>query len=119
MSVMLEKIPGCHLISKLCSILLMEKDFDCANKIIYGTCMLNNARKQGFMPDKIFTKQNQTLEEGLLTKVLFYNLVHQSIRVDYWQASLWWTRTTAMIKSHTRLAIQSFVPLELPKRQPM
>jgi hypothetical protein len=33
---MLEKIAGCALITKLRSILLMEADFNCTNKIIYG-----------------------------------------------------------------------------------
>jgi hypothetical protein len=33
---MLEKIFGCSLISKLRSILLMETDFEAANKAIYG-----------------------------------------------------------------------------------
>jgi predicted transcriptional regulator len=36
LSVMLEKILGCQLISKLRSILLMEADFNCLNKIIFG-----------------------------------------------------------------------------------
>ena len=36
LSVMLEKIFGCSLISKLRSILLMEADFNATNKAIYG-----------------------------------------------------------------------------------
>ena len=43
LSVMLEKIPGCHLVTKLWSILLMEADFNCTNKIIYGNRMLESA----------------------------------------------------------------------------
>jgi hypothetical protein len=35
MSVMLEKIPGCQRIDKLRSILLMEADFNCVNKIVF------------------------------------------------------------------------------------
>jgi hypothetical protein len=42
LSVMLEKIPGCQLISKLRSILLMEADFNCLNKIIFGCRMLDS-----------------------------------------------------------------------------
>jgi hypothetical protein len=41
--VMLKKVKGCSLVSKLRSILLMEADFNCANKILYGVRMLNNA----------------------------------------------------------------------------
>ncbi len=36
LSVMLEKMFGCTLITKLQSILLMEADFNATNKIIYG-----------------------------------------------------------------------------------
>jgi hypothetical protein len=45
LSVMLEKDFGCLLITKLCSILLMEADLNAANKVIYGICMLHNMRK--------------------------------------------------------------------------
>jgi hypothetical protein len=38
--VMLEKIPSCQLISKLQSILLMEVDFNCINKILFGYRLL-------------------------------------------------------------------------------
>jgi len=78
LSVMLQKVPGCHLISKLRSILLMEADFNCANKIIYGSRMLDNVRRYGFMPDEIFSERNRTAEEGSLSKVLFYDVVRQS-----------------------------------------
>ncbi len=76
--VMLQKIPGCHLISKLQSILLMEADFNCTNKIIFGTRMLDNVREYGLMPDEIFSERNQTAEEGSLTKMLFYDVVRQN-----------------------------------------
>jgi hypothetical protein len=66
--VMLEKISGCHLILKLWSILLMEADFHCANKIIDRTRMLNNAWKYGYMLEDIFSEQNRTMEEGSLAK---------------------------------------------------
>lgn len=78
MSVMLEKVAGCQLINKLRSILLMEADFNCVNKIIYGNRMLTNVRKFGLMPDEIFSERNRTAEEGSLTKVLFYDITRQS-----------------------------------------
>jgi hypothetical protein len=43
LSVMLGKIFGCALITKLWSILLMEADFNATNKIIYGQQMLHQA----------------------------------------------------------------------------
>ncbi len=39
---MLEKAQGCALISQLRSILLVEADFNCTNKILYGIQMLDN-----------------------------------------------------------------------------
>ncbi len=41
---MLEKIPGCQLISKLWLILLMEADFNCINKILFDYNLLWNVR---------------------------------------------------------------------------
>ncbi len=44
MSVMLEKIPVCQRINELRSILLMEADLNCVNKIVFGSRMLANVR---------------------------------------------------------------------------
>jgi hypothetical protein len=78
MSVMLEKIPGCQRIDKVRSILLMEADFNCVNKIIFGSRMLANVRRHGLMPDEIFSERNRTAGEGTLSKVLFYDVVRQT-----------------------------------------
>ncbi len=43
LSVMLEKMFGVQLVSKLRAILLMEADFNVMNKEVYGVQMLNNA----------------------------------------------------------------------------
>ena len=43
--VMLENMFGCSLVTKLCSILMIELDFNFANKTIYGGRMLDNVRK--------------------------------------------------------------------------
>jgi hypothetical protein len=75
---MLEKIPGCQLISKLWSILLMEADFNCITKILFGYHLLWNVRRYGFMPDEIFSKQHWIAEDGTLAKVLFYDIVRQT-----------------------------------------
>ena len=56
----------------------MEANFNCANKILFGTRMMNNVRKYGFMPDEIFSEKNRTAEEGSLSKVLFYDVIRQS-----------------------------------------
>jgi hypothetical protein len=56
--VMLQKIFGCSLITKLWSILLMEADLNATNKIEYGVRMLANVRKYQLMPDEIYSKCN-------------------------------------------------------------
>lgn len=74
---MLEKMFGCRLVSKLRAILLMEADFNFANKYVYGVNMLNNARKYGFMAEEIFSEKNRMADDGTLAKVLFYDIVRQ------------------------------------------
>jgi hypothetical protein len=58
LSVMLKKMFGCALITKLQSILLMEADFNATNKIIYGQQMLHQVRKYKLIPEEIYSKQN-------------------------------------------------------------
>jgi hypothetical protein len=57
LSIMLEIIYGCPLITKLCSVLFMEADFNSTNKIIYGQQMLQIVRQYKLMPDKIYSKK--------------------------------------------------------------
>jgi hypothetical protein len=58
LSVMLEKIFGCSLVTKLCSILLMEADFNATNKVIHGIRMLHNMRKYSLMPEEVYSKRS-------------------------------------------------------------
>jgi hypothetical protein len=58
LSVMLEKMFGCTLITKLQSISLMEADFNATNKIEFGICMLENVRKYKLMPEEVFSERN-------------------------------------------------------------
>ena len=74
---MLEKMFGCSLVTKLCFILMMEADFNFANKTIYGRRMLDNVRKYNLMPEEIFSEQNRMADDGTLAKVLFYDIVRQ------------------------------------------
>ncbi len=71
LSVMLEKIFGCALITKLRSILLMEADFNSTNKIIYGQPMLQTVRRYRLMLEEIYSKKNCLANDGTLVKVLF------------------------------------------------
>jgi hypothetical protein len=78
LSVMLEKMFECALITKLWCILLIEADFNATNKIIYRQRMLQMARKYKLMPEEVFSKRNCLADDGTLIKVLFYDIVHQT-----------------------------------------
>ena len=75
MSVMLEKMFGVRLVSKLRVILLMEENFNDDNKIVYGNRMLVNERKYKLMPGDVFSERNRMADDGGLAKVLFYDIV--------------------------------------------
>ena len=75
---MLEKMFGCTLVSKLRAILLMEADFNSANKIIYGNRMMDVVRQHGYMPEEIYSEKGKTADDGSLAKVLFYDVTRQS-----------------------------------------
>jgi hypothetical protein len=81
LSVMLEKMFGCALITKLRSILLMEADFNATNKIIYGQRMLQQARTYKLIPEEIYSERNRLADDGTLAKVLFFDLVRQTRRL--------------------------------------
>ena len=80
LSVMIEKMFGCTLVSKLRSILLMEADFNYTNKTVFGIRMMNNVRKYNLMPDEIFSEKNRTAEDGTLAKILFFDISRQTRR---------------------------------------
>eukprot|EP00956_Cyclotella_meneghiniana_P010074 scaffold13929_cov79-Cyclotella_meneghiniana.AAC.4 len=75
--VMLEKKLGVRLINKLRAILLMEADFNAANKIVFGERMMDNVRKYRLMPDDIFSERAREATDGGLSKALFYDIVNQ------------------------------------------
>jgi hypothetical protein len=76
--VMLEKIFGCALKTKLQSILLMEADFNSTNKIIYGQRMLQVVRWYKLMLEEIYSEKNHLANDDTLVKVLFYDIVCQT-----------------------------------------
>jgi hypothetical protein len=78
LSVMLEKTLGVTLVTKLCTILLMEGDFNATNKIVYRLRMLQNARNHNFMPEKIFRKKNRMVDDSMLCKTLFFDIARQT-----------------------------------------
>ncbi len=68
---MLEKNFGVRLVSKLCTILLMEADFNAMNKEVYRARMLDEVQKYKLILEEIFSKKNRTANEGGLAKMLF------------------------------------------------
>ena len=68
------------LITKLCSILSIEADFNASNKIICWVRMLDNARKYKLMPEEVFSERNRLADDGTLSKVLFYDILRQCQR---------------------------------------
>ena len=80
LSVMLEKIYGCSLITKLRSILLMEADFNAANKRVFGIEMMESVRRYKLMLEEVFSERNRLAEDGTLSKILFYDTVRQLCR---------------------------------------
>ncbi len=78
LSVMLEKTLGVTLVTILGAILLMEGDFNAANKIVHNKRMLDNAKKYRLMPEEIFRKKNKMANNGTLCKMLFYHITRQA-----------------------------------------
>ena len=74
---MLENMFCYSLVTKLRSILLVEADFNFANKTIYGGRMSDNVRKYNLMQEEIFSEQNRIADDGTLAKFLFYDIVRQ------------------------------------------
>ena len=69
---------GVTLVTKLQAILLMEGDFNAANKMIYGIRMMKNVRDHNLMPEEIFSKCNRMADDGTLCKTLFYDITRQA-----------------------------------------
>ena len=74
LSVMLEKIAGVAVVTKLRAILLMEADFNCHNRIIFGDRMMKLARKNGLVPEEIYSEKGKTPEDAILQQVLVYDI---------------------------------------------
>jgi sentrin-specific protease 1 len=74
LSVMLEKIAGVALLTKLRAILLLEADFNQHNKLIFQHRMLALARENGLIPEEIFSEKGKTAEDAILQQVLMYDI---------------------------------------------
>ena len=61
LSVLLEKMFGVQLVSKLRAILLMEANFNAMNNEVYSVWMLDNARQYKLIREEIFSEQNRKI----------------------------------------------------------
>ncbi len=74
---MLEKELGVTLVTKFQAIRPMEADYNTANKIIYGNRMLQLVQNHRLVPEEIFNKRGKTPVDGILSKILFYDISRQ------------------------------------------
>ena len=77
LSLMLENITGVSVVTKLRAILLMEADFNCHNRLIFGDRMMKLARDNGLVPEEIYIKKGKTPEDAILQQVLVYDITRQ------------------------------------------
>ncbi len=112
--VMLEKMFGVRLVSKLQAILLMEADFNAMDKEVYGVRMLEEARKYKLIPEEIFSEKIIRLTMEIWQKpcptTLFANLGSQ-------QQSHWSMPPTAVTVLHMPWLCSFSNPLAWRTRQ--
>ena len=77
LSVMLEKIAGVAVVTKLRAILLMEANFNFHNKLIFGKRMMDFARRHGMVPEEIYSEKERTAEDAVLHQVLAYDIAQK------------------------------------------
>ena len=68
LSVMLENMMGCTLLTKLRAILLLEAYFNHPNKEIFGFRSLVNARKYGLISEEVYSERGKLQMMGHLPR---------------------------------------------------
>jgi hypothetical protein len=98
LSVMLEKSPGDRRPDKLQAIVLMEADFNFANKLFLGKQMMDSAETQDTIPEEIFARRgHQAIEVGICRDLTFDIMLQKRLQ----DPMLLWMRVTVMIDSLT------------------
>jgi hypothetical protein len=78
LTVMLEKKKGVIKVNKLQAILLMEGDLNCANKTIFGKCMMEFAEEQNEIPEEcVGSRRNHQASDVSLNRRLFCDIACQ------------------------------------------
>ena len=78
LTVMLEKIAGNFRVDKLRAILLMEADFNFANKLLFGSRLMRQAEDHDVLPRENYgSRHDHCSIEIALARLLFFDLVRQ------------------------------------------
>ena len=77
---MLKKIAGVAVVTKPRAILLMEAEFNCHNRLIFGDRMMKLAQENGLVPEDIYSKKGKTPEDAILQQVLVYDIARHPRR---------------------------------------
>jgi hypothetical protein len=81
LTVMLEKKPGVILVDKLRAILLLEGDFNFANKLILGIRMMRNAEAHNLtVPEALGSRKHHDAKELALNRRLLADISRQQVR---------------------------------------
>ena len=84
LTVLLEKVFGVRLITKLRAICLLEADFNWLNKLIFAHRLEQHCRKHDIIPAEQFAKSKSCCEEAALTKNLVLDtnrILHNSMAI--------------------------------------
>ena len=60
------------MVAKLHTILPIEADFNCDNRLIFGDITMKLARDSRLVPKEIYSKKRKTTEDTILQQVLAY-----------------------------------------------
>jgi hypothetical protein len=76
LTVLLENIMGNVFVHKLWAICLLEADFNWWNKLIFAKRMMQQAVRDGLLPQEVFAKKHSHCHHAVLTKQFFCNSSH-------------------------------------------
>jgi hypothetical protein len=77
LQLMLEKIAGVALINKLCTIMLMEADYNLNSKFIFGYQAQNKLLEEGYVPEEQYSQREITAEDANMDCCLMFDITCQ------------------------------------------
>ncbi len=98
LTILLEKILGNLFVHKLRAICLLEVDFNWWNKLIFAKRLMQQAVKEGSIPQECFAKKNSHCNHAVLTKLFFCDSLQYFITPQAWLTAI---LGTAMTAQHT------------------